>query len=130
MEPFPGVPECTAWEGALLGEDDAVWSVIPDEADIDAAEFFARNGDDYFHLGPGTSSTLVPCADAAYFVSDPQVEGDPAQLLRWDGSALRPWCTKPRPASTFLEAPRCGDKALVVTALSERGDEQEMAALD
>jgi hypothetical protein len=128
MEPFPGVPDCKAWEGAVLEDDQAVWSVIPDESDVDAAQFFARNGDDYFDLGPGSSSTLVPCADAAYFVRDPQVEGDPAQLLRWDGTSLTVVYEAP-PGQSFLEAPRCGDRALVVSALSEGGDEQVMAAL-
>jgi hypothetical protein len=128
IEPFPGVPDCSAWEGALLGDDEAVWSVIPDDADRDAAEFFARSGDDYYDLGPGTSSTLVPCADAAYFVRDPQLESDPAQLLRWDGSSLTVVYEAP-PGQSYLEAPRCGDAALVVTALSEGGDEQVMAAL-
>ena len=88
MEPFPGVPECKAWEGALLEDDQAVWSVIPDEADLDAAEFYARSARTTSTSAPGTTSTLVPCADAAYFVRDPQVEGDPARLLRWDGEAL------------------------------------------
>ena len=129
MEPFPGVPECQAWEGALLEDDRAVWSVIPDESDRDAAEFYARSGEDYYDLGPGTSSTLVPCADAAYFVRDPQVEGDPAQLLRWDGTRLTVVYEAP-PGQYLLEAPRCGDEALVVTALAEAGDEQVMAALD
>ncbi len=128
MEPFPGVPDCTAWEGAILGKDEAVWSVIPDEADLDAAQFFARDGNEYFDLGPGTSGTLVPCADATYFVRDPQIEGGPAQLLRWDGASLTVVYEAP-PGQSFLEAPRCGDKALVVTALSEGGDEQVMAAL-
>jgi hypothetical protein len=128
MSPFPGVPDCTAWEGALLGDDGAVWSVIPDEADLDAAEFYARSGEDYYDLGPGTSSTLVPCADAAYFVRDPKLESDPAQLLRWDGSTLTVVYEAP-PGQSYLEAPRCGDQALVVTALSEGGGEQVMAAI-
>ena len=128
MEPFAGVPDCKAWEGAVLEDDQAVWSVIPDESDVDAAEFFARNGDEYFDLGPGTSSSLVPCADAAYFVRDPEIEGDPAQLLRWDGSSLTVVYEAP-PGQSYLDAPRCGDNALVVTALSEGGDEQVMAAL-
>jgi hypothetical protein len=128
FEPFPGVPECSAWEGAMLAEDAAVWSVIPKENDVDSAEFFARDGDGYFDLGPGTSGTLVPCAGAAYFVRDPQREGDPARLLRWDGSTLAVVYEAP-PGQSFLEAPRCGDAALVVTALSEGGDEQVMAAL-
>ncbi|MDX6299541.1 MAG: hypothetical protein QOF53_755 [Nocardioidaceae bacterium] len=128
FDPFPGIPECKAWEGALLGKDQAIWSVIPQEDDVDAAEFFARVGDGYFDLGPGTSGTLVPCADAAYFVRDPQAEGDPARLLRWDGSSLAIVYEAP-PGQSFLEAPRCGDAALVVSVLSEGGDEQVMAAL-
>jgi hypothetical protein len=128
FDAFPGVPECKAWEGAMLGDDAAVWSVIPKENDVDAAEFFARAGDEYYDLGPGTSGTLVPCADAAYFVRDPQLEGDPAALLRWDGSSLTIVYEAP-PGQSFLEAPRCGDAALVVSALSEGGDEQVMAAL-
>ena len=128
FEPFPGVPECAAWEGAVLGDDAAIWSVIPKEDDIDTAEFFARVGEDYYDLGPGTSGTLVPCADAAYFVRDPKREGEPARLLRWDGRSLAVVYEAP-PGQSFLEAPRCGDIALVVTALSEGGDEQVMAAL-
>ena len=103
----PAYPTAPPGRARSSATTQAVWSVIPDEADIDAAEFFARNGDDYFDLGPGTSSTLVPCADAAYFVRDPQVEGDPAQLLRWDGStpdrglrgAARPVPASRRPAA-------------------------------
>jgi hypothetical protein len=129
FDAFPGVPACTAWEGAVLGDDSAIWSVIPKEDDIDTAEFFARVGEDYYDLGPGTSGTLVPCADAAYFVRDPKREGDPARLLRWDGGSLAVVYEAP-PGQSFLEAPRCGDAALVVTALSEGGDEQVMAALE
>lgn len=128
FDPFPGVPECKAWEGALLGDDAAVWSVIPKESNVDAAEFFARNGDDYYDLGPGTSGTLVPCGDAAYFVRDPQLEGDPARLLRWDGAGLAIVYEAP-PGQSFLEAPRCGDVALVLTLHAEAGDQQVMAAL-
>jgi hypothetical protein len=128
LAPFPGIPECKAWEGALLGADEAVWSVVPKENNVDAAEFFARAGDDYYDLGPGTSGTLVPCAGAAYFVRDPQLEGDPARLVRWDGRTLTVVYEAP-PGQSFLEAPRCGDAAIVVTALSEGGDEQVMAAL-
>ena len=46
FDPFAGVPECAAWEGAALGDDAAIWSVIPNEDDIDTAEFFARVGDE------------------------------------------------------------------------------------
>jgi hypothetical protein len=128
LDPFPGVPECAAWEGALMGDDEAVWSVIPKESDVDAAEFFARSGDGYFDLGPGTSGTLVPCAGAAYFVRDPRREGDRARLLRWNGSSLAVVYEAPQ-AESFLDAPRCGDAALVLTAHAETGDQQVMAAL-
>jgi hypothetical protein len=128
LDPFPGVPACAAWEGALLGDDAAVWSVIPDESDIDLAEFFARAGEDYYDLGPGTSGTLVPCAGAAYFVRDPQREGDAARLMRWDGSTLATVYAAD-PGQSFLDAPRCGDAALVLTVHAESGDQQLMAAL-
>jgi hypothetical protein len=128
FDPFPGVPECVAWEGALLGDDAAVWSVIPNESDVDTAEFFARAGDDYFDLGAGTSGTLVPCAGAAYFVRDPQREGDSARLMRWDGAGLTTVYAA-APGQSFLDAPRCGDSALVLTAHAETGDQQVMAAL-
>ena len=128
FDPFPGIPECKAWEGALLGDDTAVWSVIPKESDVDAAEFFARIGAAYYDLGPGTSGTLVPCGGAAYFVRDPQLEGDPARLLRWDGTGLAVVYEAP-PGQSFLEAPRCGDAALVLTLHAETGDQQVMAAL-
>lgn len=128
LDPFPGVPECAAWEGAELDRDEAVWSVIPKESDVDAAEFFARAGDGYFDLGPGTSGTLVPCDGAAYFVRDPQLAGDPAKLMRWDGSSVTVVYEAP-PGQSFLDAPRCGDAALVLTAHAETGDQQVMAAL-
>jgi hypothetical protein len=129
LDPFPGVPDCVAWEGAMLGDDAAVWSAIPQESKPDAAEFFARNGEDYFALGPGTSGTLVPCGDAAYFVRHPRRESDPAQLLRWDGRGLAVVYETP-PGQSSLETPRCGDEALALTALSGGGAEQVMAALD
>jgi len=128
LNAFPGVPECAAWEGALLGDDTAVWSVIPNEKDTDAAEFFARIGDGYFDLGPGMSGTLVPCAGSAYFVGDPQGEGAPARLLRWDGSSLATVYAAPA-GQSFLDTPRCGSGALVLTVHSEAGDQQVMAAL-
>ena len=72
--------------------------MIPKENRIEAAEFFARVGDGYYDLGPGTSGTLVPCAGAAYFVRDPQREGDPARLMRWDRRRLAVVYERGRPA--------------------------------
>jgi hypothetical protein len=128
LSPFPGVPKCAAWEGTLLGDDAAVWSVIPKESDTGAAQFFARVGDGYFALGPGMSGTLVPCAGAAYFVADAHRETALARLMRWDGSSLATVYDAPA-GQSYLDAPRCGDHALVLTAHSEAGDQQVMAAL-
>ena len=80
--PFPGVPECIGWDGVLT-DDGAVWSVVPNEKRIEAAQFYARVGDGYFDLGPGTSGSLTWCGGSAYFVRDPQRDGDPARLMRW-----------------------------------------------
>ncbi len=82
FERLPGVTECKGWDSALL-DDGAVWSVVPKENRIESADFFARAGEGYFDLGPGTSGSLTPCGDAAYFVRDPQRDGDPARLMRW-----------------------------------------------
>lgn len=117
LQPFVVVPECTATEGALLAADEPVWAT-EDDAGVRLA---ARVGDDFYDLVPRTPGTLVPCGGAAYFVRDP------AQLLRWDGRALPVVYESDR---SSLEPPRCGDLALVGTALSEAGDEQVMAALE
>jgi hypothetical protein len=92
------------------------------------AVFHASVGDATYDLGAGTTGSLVWCAGAAYFVRDPQRRGDQARLLRWDGSSLSV-VYEARPGQAFLDAPRCGDAALVLTAHSESGDEQVMAAV-
>lgn len=126
VEPFPGVPDCKAWDGLLL-DDGAVWSVIPREKQIENAHFYARLGDGYFDLGPGTSGTLMWCADAAYFVRDPQRDGDPASLMRWSpGDGLSVVYDSPE-GQAFLTAPRCGGDTITVTALAQAGDEQVSA---
>lgn len=127
--PFEGVPDCKAWDG-LRTEDGAIWSVIPNEHRIEEADFFATSGgsvqDD---LGPGTAGTLVWCAGAAWFVRDPQDEGDPAALMRWtaaDGLAV---AYESPGGRAFLSAPRCGGDAITVTAMTSRGDEQVTASV-
>ena len=126
--PFPGVEECKGWDG-LLTEDGAVWSVIPKERQVESAHFYARAGDGYFDLGPGTAGTLAWCAGAAYFVRDPQREGDPAALMRWSaGTGLAVVYQSPG-GQAFLGEPRCGGDTLTVTAMAEDGDEQVSADL-
>ena len=95
---------------------------------IEAAQFFARVGDGYFDLGPGTSGSLVPCAGAAYFVREPQGDGDPARLMRWspDGELTVAYETGQGGQAT-LSTPRCGGDTITVTALTSKGDEQVSA---
>lgn len=129
VEPFEGVAECKGWD-ALLLPDATVWSVVPKENRVEAARLSARTADGVVDLGPGTSGTLVGCGDAAWFVRDPQRDGDPARLLRWsaeDGLSVA-YETDGSPA--FLAPPRCGGGAINVTALSEGGDEHVTAPLD
>jgi hypothetical protein len=126
--PFPGVTECKAWEGLLL-EDAAVWSVIPKERRIEEAHLYARVGDGYFDLGPGTSGSLVSCDDAAYFTRDPQRKGDPATLMRWSpDDGLSVVYESPK-GQAFIEQPRCGGDTMTLTALTSSGDEQVSAKL-
>jgi hypothetical protein len=127
ITPFPGVTECKGWDGALL-EGGAVWSVVPDENRIEQAKLVARVGDGYFDLGPGTSGSLVPCAGSAYFVREPQRDGDPARLLRWspDGELAVVYETGQGGQAT-LSSPRCGGDTVTVTALTSKGDEQVSA---
>lgn len=127
--PFAGVEDCLGWEGVLTG-DGAVWSVVPKQNRIEEAHYYARAGDDYFDLGPGTSGTLVSCGDAAYFAQDPQRDGDPARLLRWtaDDRLEVVYETNGR-GPAFLTEPRCGGDLITVTALGKSGDEQVTAVL-
>ena len=129
VDPFEGVEECLGWEGVLVG-DGAVWSVVPKQTRIEEARYYARSGDEYFDLGPGTSGTLVPCAGDAYFTQDPVRDGDPARLLRWttDGALEVVYETRGR-GPAFLTEPRCGADRITVTALGESGDEQVTASI-
>lgn len=127
VTPLPGVPECTGWDAALEA-DGAVWSVVAKANRIEEARFFARAGDDWLALGPGTSGSLTWCAGATYFVRDPQRDGDPARLMRWsadDGLTVAFETTGRGPA--FLSEPRCGGDAVTITALAESGDQQVTA---
>jgi hypothetical protein len=125
--PFEGVEDCLGWEGVLT-DGGAVWSVVPKQTQIEAARYYAREGDEYFDLGPGTSGTLLWCAGAAYFAQDPLRDGDPARLLRWtsDNTLEVVYETRGR-GPAFLTEPRCGDGRITVTALGESGDEQVTA---
>jgi hypothetical protein len=125
--PFEGVEKCLGWEGVLVG-DGAVWSVVPKQNRVEEARYYARSGDEYFDLGPGTSGTLAWCGGAAYFAQDPQRDGDPARLLRWtaEGELDVVYETRGR-GPAFLTEPRCGGDRITVTAIAASGDEQVSA---
>ncbi|HET8962000.1 MAG TPA: hypothetical protein VFN12_16295 [Nocardioides sp.] len=127
LDPFEGVEDCLGWEGVLTG-DGAVWSVVPKQTRVEAAHYYARDGDEYFDLGPGTSGTLVWCAGSAYFAQDPLRDGDPARLLRWTADrALEVVYETQGRGPAFLTEPRCGGDQVTVTALGKSGDEQVTA---
>lgn len=128
VEPLPGVLECKGWDAALI-DDGPVWSVVPKDNQVESAHFYASTEGGYFDLGPGTSGTLEPCADAAYFVRDPQHDGDPARLLRWNVADGLTIAYESPGGQAFLAAPRCGGDTMNVTALAESGDEQVSADL-
>jgi hypothetical protein len=127
LEPFPGVVDCKGWDGVLT-DSGAVWSVVPNDNRVEAAHFFARAGDSYTDLGPGTSGTLTWCHGASYFVRDPQRDGDPARLMAFDGADLTIVYESPA-GQAFLTEPRCGGDTMNITALTESGDEQVSASL-
>lgn len=131
VEPLADLDQCAAWD-SLVVPGGAVWSVLPNEKRVEGAHFYARQGRSFFDLGPGTSGTLTWCDGAAYFVRDPQRDGDPASLMRWRGSAgpggLDTVYESPR-GQAFLTTPRCGGTTITVTALAEAGDEQVSADL-
>jgi len=128
LEPFPGVPECSAWEGLLTG-DGAVWAVIPREQQVEESHVYARSEHGYVDLGPAVSGSLTWCAGAAWFARDPQTDGGPAALLRWSAADGLQVAYRSHGAHAFLEAPRCGGSAITVTARSSAGDEQVSADL-
>lgn len=126
LAPFGGVPDCTGWDALLLAGGE-VWSVAAKANRIEEANFFARTGSGWYDLGPGTSGSLVACGDAAYFVRDPQRDGDPARLMRWSSDGTLTVAYESRGGRAFLSEPRCGGDTITVTALAESGDEQVSA---
>lgn len=125
--PLTGPEECKGWE-AVTTETAAVWSIVPNERQIETGRFFADNGSGPVELGPGSTGTLTWCGDAAYFVRDPQRDSDPARLLRVtpDGGTEVVY-ESPGHGNAFLAPPRCGGTDLTLTAFSEAGDEQVTA---
>jgi hypothetical protein len=128
--PFPGVPECKGWDGAML-DGTTVWSVVRNEHRIDAAHFYAHTDAGWFDLGPGTTGSLVTCAGDAFFTRDPSGRTEPAALMRWspDDHSLSIAYESKGSGHAFLSPPRCGGTRLTVTAYSQGGDEQVTTSL-
>lgn len=123
FEPLRGVTKCSGWD-VVATETSTVWSEIPDEKKVEAAELFVDTGSGPEELGPGTSGTLTWCGDAAYFVRDPQRQSEPARLVRVRDGEAEVVYESPGSGNAFLSAPRCGGTDLTVTAFTAAGDEQ------
>lgn len=119
-----GVKRCQGWQ-ALPTDDGAVWSSVPDAERVERAQYFAHAGDAWLALGAGTSGTLTWCAGSAFWTRDAE-RGDPARLMRWDGSRLSIAYAAPD-GQGFIAPPRCAGSHLSITALTEGGDEQVSA---
>lgn len=130
LTPFPGVPECKGWDGAIL-DGTTVWSVVRNEHRIESARFYAHTDAGWYDLGPGTTGSLVTCAGNAYFTRDPAGRGDPATVMRWSPAdhILSVAYESKATGHAFLSPLRCGGTHLTVTAYSQAGDEQVTASL-
>lgn len=128
LEPFPGVPDCTAWDG-LLTRDGAVWAVVPNERQVEQSHVYARSGDGYVDLGPAVSGSLTWCDGAAWFARDPQTDRGPATLMRWTPGGGLDVAYRTDGGHAFLEAPRCGGSTITITARAQSGDRQLSADL-
>lgn len=126
--PIEGVPECKGWE-AMATESGAIWSILPNENQVERGEFHATVDGETVDLGPGSASTLTWCGDSAYFARDAS-KGKPAQLLRWTPQdTLEVVYESPGKGQGFLSPPACGGGVLTVSAYSEGGDERVTATV-
>jgi hypothetical protein len=126
--PPSGPPECKGWD-VLATTDGSVWSTLSNERQIERGDFFARADGQTFALGTGVTGSLTWCGNSAYFTRDAQ-KGGHAQLLRWTPEhTLEIAYRSPGRGEAFLEAPRCADPVLTISAYGEGGDEQVSATV-
>lgn len=126
-QPVPQAEDCSAWDVAATA-DGAVWSQVRNEQRAEAGTFHAVAGGTTYDLGPGTTGTLTPCGDSAYFVRDPEGNDDHAQLLRWTPDAtLEVVYESESTGNAFLAPPDCAGGVLTVSAFGEQGDAQVTA---
>lgn len=127
-EPVAGVPECTGWD-VVATPSGAIWSVLPDEQQVQAGDFSASADGTTYHLGAGATGTLTPCGDSVYFARN-AAGGRPAQLLRWTPAAtLEVVYAAPGTGPGFLGEPECAGRVLTVSAFGAGGDEQVHAVV-
>ena len=121
-EPLPGVPECVGWDVAATPTG-AVWSVLPDEQQVEAGRYHATADGATYDLGVGATGTLTPCGDSVYFARN-AAAGRPAQLLRWTPDATLEVVYAARGTGPgFLSEPACAGSVLTVTSFGAGGDE-------
>lgn len=128
LTPIDGPPGCKGWD-ILATPDGAVWSTLPKEQQVERGDFFATGDGQVFDLGTGVTGSLTWCGNSAYFTRDAQ-KGGHAQLLRWTPAhTLEIVYESPGRGEAFLDAPRCADAMLTISAMGEGGDEQVSATV-
>jgi len=128
-KPVAEAEACSAWDVAAT-PGGAVWSEVTNERQAEEGRFRAVRDGTTYDLGPGTTSTLVPCGDSAWFVRDPQSRRDPARLMRWTPDATLEVAFESRArGNAFLAPPECAGDVLTVSAFGPRGDEQVSATV-
>ena len=121
-EPVAGVPDCVGWDVAATPTG-TVWSVLPDEQQVEAGRFHATADATTYDLGLGATGTLTPCGDSVYFARN-AAGGRPAQLLRWTPQGTLEVVYAARGTGPgFLAEPACAGNVLTVTSFGAGGDE-------
>lgn len=126
-QPVTGPTDCLGWDVAATA-DGVVWSEVPKPRRQEQATLHASVGDGYLDLGPGTTGSLVPCGDSAFFVRDPQTADEPARLMRWTPDhTLEIAYETTSVGNAFIAEPVCGGGVLSISAMGEQGDERVWA---
>ncbi len=127
--PIEGVTECIGWD-SLVTPQGAIWSETPDANRIEEATFYAQAADgSKQELGVGDTGSLTWCGTSAYFTQQPQLDGDPARMLRWTPDDTLEIVYETPGSPGFISEPRCGGSRLTISAKSEGGDEQVSAPI-
>lgn len=127
--PVEEAADCSSWDVAAM-PGGAVWSEVRNERRPDEGVFRAVVDGTTHDLGAGTTGTLTPCGDSAYFARDPVGRDDRAQLLRWTPEATLEVVFESRSrGNAFLAPPECAGDVLTVSSFGPGGDEQVWASV-